>query len=68
MQKLEKSDDSKRHSDFKLLVNVNLAEIEALTDLISKFLKDIDDALDLLNQLAPVIIPIGYMLFVTFGP
>ena len=33
-QKLEKSDDSKRKSDPKLLVKAKLAEIKALTDLI----------------------------------
>ena len=42
-QKLEKSDDSKRKSDPKLLVKAKLAEIKALTDLIEGKLKSIDE-------------------------
>ena len=38
-QKLEKSDDSKRKSDPKLLVKAKLAEIKALTDLMEGKLK-----------------------------
>ena len=43
MQKLEKGDDSKRHSDFKLLVKAKLAEIKALTDLIEGKLRRIGE-------------------------
>ena len=42
-QKLEKSDDSKRKSDPKLLVKAKLAEIKALTDLIEGKLKRIGE-------------------------
>ena len=42
-QKLEKSDDSKRKSDPKLLVKAKLAEIKALTDLIEGKLKHIGE-------------------------
>ena len=42
-QKLEKSDDSKRKSDLKLLVKAKLAEIEALTDLMEGKLKRIGE-------------------------
>ena len=42
-QKLEKSDDSKRKSDPKLLVKAKLAEIKALTDLMEGKLKRIGE-------------------------
>ena len=42
-QKLEKSDDSKRKSDPKLLVKAKLAEIKAFTDLTEGKLKRIGE-------------------------
>ena len=42
-QKLEQSDDSKRKSDPKLLLNAKLAEFKALTDLIEGKLKRIGE-------------------------
>ena len=42
-QKLEKSDDSKRKSDPKLLVKAKLAEIKAFTDLMEGKLKRIGE-------------------------
>ena len=42
-QKLEKSDDSRRKSDPKLLVKAKLAEIKALADLIEGKLKRIGE-------------------------
>ena len=42
-QKLEKSDDSNRKSDFKLLVKAKLAEMKAPTDLIEGKLKRIGE-------------------------